>query len=400
MRSSRPRLAVRVRRRLPARAAMRTGVAAMVGLSVLLLACGGGVVPVIPAPADPAVDESGSDTTAEDEAAGDSPSGGDQSEDVGVDAAAEAEVDAAGEGEVAAAGEGEVAAAGEGEVAAASEGEVAAAGEGPAAEPVALVERLAYVGALSELFPRAAAVAAERLGAVSVAVIDFGSGRAYRVNGERLYPLASVAKVPLMLTLLTKIQAEEEPLSDDDAFRLRAMITQSDNFAADALWQRAGGRAAETSLLASLGLWPDLMAVGRQWGAVEAGALATALLVGEIAVGTVLPEAVREQALELMRSVIPEQAWGVSAGLEQRASVAVVGLKNGWFEDEDGWRVHSAGIVSNVAFGGEEAPRYALVVLTARQPSFGYGRETIELIAREVHQAIADIEGAAALLPR
>ena len=79
-----------------------------------------------------------------------------------------------------------------------------------------------------------------------------------------------------------------------------------------------------------------------------------------------------------MRDVTRSQRWGISAG---PGADAVFGLKNGWLpvaSDHDRWAVNSIGWVRATD------RRYQIAVLTAHQPSEGYGIQTIEGLSRLV----------------
>ena len=77
--------------------------------------------------------------------------------------------------------------------------------------------------------------------------------------------------------------------------------------------------------------------------------------------------------------LVPQQRWGITAGVEAEGDDAV-GVKNGWYPGEEGWRVNSVGIVRLKA----GAP-YAIAVMTGARPSWREGIETIEGIAAKIN---------------
>jgi hypothetical protein len=89
-------------------------------------------------------------------------------------------------------------------------------------------------------------------------------------------------------------------------------------------------------------------------------------------------------ALELLTNVIVGQTWGVPAGAAQSGD-EIVGVKDGWYPDDDGWRVNSVGFISPLSPG---APPYAIAVMTNYQSSMEYGIETIEGLAAPVYAAL------------
>jgi hypothetical protein len=73
----------------------------------------------------------------------------------------------------------------------------------------------------------------------------------------------------------------------------------------------------------------------------------------------------------------------VSARLENDEDTRVL-LKNGWYPEDDGWCVNSAGIVVP-----PRKPDYVLVVLSCEQPSFEDGLRVTETIAGEINETMA-----------
>jgi hypothetical protein len=81
-----------------------------------------------------------------------------------------------------------------------------------------------------------------------------------------------------------------------------------------------------------------------------------------------VPERHRKYALGLLRRIVSYERWGIPRG---RPAGWVPYFKGGWFNDDDGWRVHQAALLQN---GGR---RISIAVLTRGNPSLGYGAATI-----------------------
>ena len=248
---------------------------------------------------------------------------------------------------------------------------------------------------LHELAPEALAFIQTRPGLIAVAIIDLADGRTFTYAEGRRFALASVAKVPIMLTLLERAAREGVPLTEQESNWAMRMITISDNASAATLWRLLGRDSAVGLQLEALGFAPLRFTLVPDWGDMRAGALDMARLFAAIADGSNLAPSSQETALRLLRSVVPEQAWGVSAGLDGQPLPTSVALKNGQYPDPDGWRVHSAGLV---AFG-DGPPRYALAILTGQQPSFTVAKVTIEGVAERLYAAL-DLTSAPALAAR
>lgn len=230
---------------------------------------------------------------------------------------------------------------------------------------------------LEELSPPAAQTAANRGGVVGVAVLDLRDGTTYSYEGARAFPMYSTAKVPIMLAVLNKAQREGRPIAGWEDDLLRVMIQNSDNNAATTLISYAGGAAAVTRYLRSIGI-EDTMMNNEAWGYSTTTARDMARLMAKLGDCTLLNADLCRYALGLMREVTPGQRWGIGAGVPESAAVAI---KNGWSPDDGGWAINSIGYVSG-------PQRYAIAIYTRRNPSKQYGIDTIEAIARDVYRAL------------
>jgi hypothetical protein len=245
---------------------------------------------------------------------------------------------------------------------------------------------------LRDLSAATSAYLADRSGAVGVAVAVPSQRAIYTTNGDTQFPLASVVKVAIMVTALDQATKSGRDLDSSELDLLDRMITVSDNDATTALWTRVGGGAAIQACLESHGLSDFHFDAGNEWGASTASPRAVALLLNTLAAGQILDATSTTLALNLMSRVIPDQSWGITAGLPRFGEEgADVGIKDGWYPSDDGWWVNSVGVVRQLA--GE--PAYTIAVLTNGQPSLDYGIETIEWVAALVQASIQDLWPAA-----
>jgi hypothetical protein len=218
-----------------------------------------------------------------------------------------------------------------------------------------------------------------RDGDVAIALYQPEKGFRLAIDADQPYPLASLSKVHIMLTYLDRIrQANRQPTSEERAL-LHSMIIESDNAAADSLWNTMGGARTLKSYMDSLGL--QAIVTSGAWGANQDTAREVAALLARLGTGDILDAPGRQIASELLFRTSPAQRWGVSSGLPQNRLL----LKDGWFPGEEGWRVNSAGIVA----GPDGRMAYILVVLTDSQPSMQYGVDTIEAVSQMANSLMA-----------
>lgn len=238
---------------------------------------------------------------------------------------------------------------------------------------------------LAALSPAAGHLVAMSGGAVTLAIALPGQGIVYAANSDTRLPLASVAKLLIMLTLLDQTMTPPRDLSDNERVLLNAMITASDNDAADELWDEIGGGAGVRSFLSRADIMGVTLSPDDDWGDTAASGETFAVLLARLVTGDLLDPPRRTLALDLMSHVIPDQHWGVTALAGDLVSGDVtVGIKNGWYPDDDGWRVTSAGVVVPGA-GGQP---YTIAVFTGGQPDLDSGIAIIEAISRVIATAL------------
>jgi beta-lactamase class A len=205
-----------------------------------------------------------------------------------------------------------------------------------------------------------------RGGQVSFAVVDT-EGRIRTREGGRLYYSASVVKAMLLVAELRRLREGRLPLDPATEDLLEAMITYSDNDAADAIYGRVGD--------------PGLLAVARSarmrrftvagyWGNAQVTAADLARLFSRVR--ELLPRPYRRTGLRLLASVIPGQRWGLARAA--RGSWRVY-FKGGWRATERGELVHQAAWLDS---GDREL---AIAILTDAQPSQLHAIHTVRGIA-------------------
>jgi hypothetical protein len=225
---------------------------------------------------------------------------------------------------------------------------------------------------------------ATRSGVVLAAVYDARSGMTWTIGQGKPQPEASIVKVDILETLLARRRSDGKTLSARDRSLAAAMIEDSDNDAATALWNEVGGAQGISSFNTSVGLadttpsscvacpgfaWPG-------WGLSTTTATDQLALLRELLrPNSLLTNAQRDYALSLMEHVTRAQRWGVTSGVPPRNTVA---LKNGWLpltSADDDWQINSIGWVSG------QGRDYLMAVLSTGNPTEQYGIDTIGKLA-------------------
>jgi hypothetical protein len=221
-----------------------------------------------------------------------------------------------------------------------------------------------------------------------VAVYLPGRGRMYAWNGFEPFPMASVAKVVIALAFLDGLSAAGAEPSPEEVALLRAMLTASDNDAADALFRRIGGADGakaflDAHLVAGISFVPGSLA----WGDGTASAVALAQLLDLLNDEAFLTPGQRLLVKALMAEVVDGQRWGMSAAFPAGERGPVYGIKNGWFPGENGWWVAS------VALSVDPAVEPAVVVALSHGPaSLDEAIAEIERLAARIRVAVYESE--------
>jgi beta-lactamase class A len=240
--------------------------------------------------------------------------------------------------------------------------------------------------------PFSAAVAgylAGRAGTTLAGVYDLRTGQSWRLGDGPAQDEASVVKLDILEALLN--ESDGAGLSADEQALAQQMIENSDNDAATALWDAAGGAAGLAAYNTQAGLTgttpsPCVVCVGFPW---PGWGLTTTVPYDQITLlkriigpSSLLTSAERSYALSLLENVTPGQAWGISGGVPTGVTVA---LKNGWLPLNDAdtdWQINSEGWVSG------DGRDYLISVLTTGNPDEQYGIDTVSGLSSLVWTAM------------
>ena len=185
---------------------------------------------------------------------------------------------------------------------------------------------------------------------VAGAVLDVASGCSSRFGATDSFPTASTVKAEIMGAVFLSLQDQGITTLDASTDALiSAMIEESDNTSASALYDGLGGSGALQAYGRRLGMVTTDNA-DFAWGDDATSPddqlrLLQTLLVG----GGALSPAWVAQARHYMGSITPSEDWGVNSGAPTGSTVW---LKNGWLFNDGSiigrvgyWRINSIGAV-------------------------------------------------------
>jgi hypothetical protein len=221
---------------------------------------------------------------------------------------------------------------------------------------------------------------------LAVAVLDLSSAdrEIASYQGDALFTTASISKVDTLAALLLQAQDEGRELTNEERQAAEAMITTSDNDAADLLWRAIGEGEGLDAANERLGLSSTHGGPGVHWGLTQTTAKDQIRLLQSVFPHGLANSARTREGLnpesqayirQLMGDIVEGQDWGVSAASSRWS------LKNGWLQRTATglWVINSIG---QVRLPGH---RYLVSVLSSGNTSKQGG---ISLIERAVKAAI------------
>lgn len=219
---------------------------------------------------------------------------------------------------------------------------------------------------------------------LSVAALDVTTGQRVTWGASGGMAAASVFKLLLLEGYLLQNQDRGQQPGEGEPDELAAMIENSDNDAADAVYEALDGSGGVTSTLRRLGLSSTVLGADDHWGLSTTSAADQLTLLDDlVSPNSPLSAASRAYALQLTSNVEADQRWGVGAAADPGTQFA---NKNGWLNvDDDGgrWVVSSVGVIQ------AHGDRMLLAVLTQHDSDLDSGIALVEQVSRAVAAALA-----------
>ncbi len=222
-----------------------------------------------------------------------------------------------------------------------------------------------------------------RQGDITMALFDAVNGQTSLYRPGVTQTTASIIKVDILATLLYHAQQAHQPLSAETDELATTMIVNSNDNAAQVLWDHEGGSSAVGAFDRLAGMTDTELNTDGYWGLSTTTAADQLALLKKIAYPNGLVDnAWRAYELGLMEGEEADQLWGVSGGVPTGTTVA---LKDGWDPLGNGttWQINSIGWVDG------DGRNYLLAVLTNGDDSESYGIQTIEGVSAIVWNELA-----------
>jgi hypothetical protein len=221
---------------------------------------------------------------------------------------------------------------------------------------------------------------------VSVAVENLGTGVAASYNVSDKYVTASIVKLDILCTLLYQAQQSGHAPSRSEASLTTTMIENSDNDAAQHLFEDVGGAPAITAANKVFGLTGTAVEensvdeAGYSWGDTTTTAVDQLQLLRQVfTTSSVLSASNRSYIKSLMTEVESDQRWGVSAAADDASpSGSDYLLKNGWLprRTTNLWEINSVGEVQH------DGQQYLVAVLSNGNKTMDSGISVVQKLAQ------------------
>jgi hypothetical protein len=219
-------------------------------------------------------------------------------------------------------------------------------------------------------------------GNLAAGVVDAATGAVAVYGGDREFHTASIIKVDILASLLLEHQWSDVPLSAGQRVLAAEMIEDSNDEAANELWDAAGQGQGLKAANEELGLRQTTPGDGIYWGLTSTTVDDQLRLLADLVSSqSPLSAGSRSYELGLMRHVAADQDWGVTAAAVPATAAAV---KDGWLPDGSttAWVINSIGVISR---NGHEV---LVAVLSSDQPSESAGIAQVDAAARAAVSAI------------
>lgn len=211
-----------------------------------------------------------------------------------------------------------------------------------------------------------------------IAVFDRTTGTTIAVDQHLTFQTASIMKVDILAIRLYQHQRAGTPLSPNEKRLAHAMITESDNNAASALWNLDGQVPGADIANHAFGFTETKPHSGGLWGeTVTTPADQLRLLQAVMDPDGPLSDASRAYMLNLMSHVDKAQDWGITAAATQDSSGVFV--KNGWdtIDAQGGlWGINSIGRIV------EPGHDWLVATLSSHHRSMPGGIKVVEQLSR------------------
>ena len=262
-----------------------------------------------------------------------------------------------------------------------------------AAAPQTTATRATAPAATTSLATAVSALTAADENDVSVAVENLGTGVAASYNVSDKYVTASIVKLDILCTLLYQAQLSGHSPSKSQVSLITTMIENSNNDAAQRLFEDVGGAPAITAANKVFGLTDTAVEknsvdeAGYSWGDTTTTVVDQLQLLRQIFTSSsVLNATNRSYVKSLMADVESDQRWGVSAAADDPSpSGSDYMLKNGWLprRTTNLWEINSIGEVEH------NGQQYLVAVLSSNNKTMDSGISVVQQLAKAAVNARA-----------
>lgn len=210
---------------------------------------------------------------------------------------------------------------------------------------------------------------------VALSVYVPSQQRAYNYNADEPLETASTIKIVILVTLLSQTEAANRGLTSTEQSEAVAMIENSDNDAAQSLYDEEGGNIGIANYMAAIGI-NDVYLNLNGFGATTVPPTMMITLLEDLRTAAILTPGDCQYVLNLMNNVSSDERMGLG---DTAPPGAVVELKDGFGLEDDGLNV-----VVTVGILTYHGQVYEVSLFTRREQSLQQGIDEVNTICQDI----------------
>lgn len=203
--------------------------------------------------------------------------------------------------------------------------------------------------------------------------------RTYAYNADQQFETASVIKVVILITLLNYVEGQHRALTSDEQSEAAAMIEESDNDAAQALYNEVGFNDGIAAYMASIGINHLTLTLGG-FGTSQVLPQTMIHILEDLRTASILTPADCQYALSLMGQIASDEQMGLG---DTAPPGATVQMKDGYGLEDDGLNVMVT--VGIVTYQGHV---YDVALFTRREQTVQQGIDYVNTICQAIALAL------------
>ena len=199
--------------------------------------------------------------------------------------------------------------------------------------------------------------------------------RFYNFHANEDFETASTIKVVILITLLSQAEAANRPLTSTEQSEATAMIENSDNDAAQAIYDEEGGNIGIANYMAAIGI-TDMNLNLNGFGTTTTSPTTMIQILEDLRTVSILTPSDCQYTLSLMSQIASDERMGIG---DTAPAGATVQMKDGYGVEDDGLNVMVT--IGSITYQGQT---YDVAVFTRRETTLQQGIDYVNTICQDI----------------